>query len=196
MGSESSPDRMKELWQGQQTEGARMSVEQIRMSAGKFQRTIGWRNVREYVAALAVTIFFAYDFVRTDDVLARIGFGLLIAGTAWVVWQLHAQGSAKRVPEDAALSSFIEFQRRELMRQRDLLRGVWRWYLGPLIPGLVVLIASFGRTNAHQVKHPELIIVTYSILVAAVFLGIAKLNERGARRLQQQIDRLDELSRD
>lgn len=196
MGSESSPDRVQELWQSQQTEGARMSVEQIRMSAGKFQRTVGWRNVREYVAALAVTIFFAYDFARTDDRLARIGFGLLIAGTAWVVWQLHIQGSARRLPEDAALSSFIDFQRRELMRQRDLLGGVWRWYLGPLIPGLVVLIASFGRTNAHQVRHPELIIVIYSILVAALFIGIAKLNERAARRLQQQIDRLDELSRD
>jgi hypothetical protein len=196
MGSESSPERMKELWQSQQTEGARMSVEQIRMSAGKFQRTVGWRNVREYVAAFAVSVFFAYQFVRTDDTLARIGFGLAIAGMAYMAWHLHAMGSSGRLPRDARMSSFIDFQRRELMRQRDLLRGVWRWYLGPLIPGLVVLMVGFGRANAHRLKHPELIIVAYSILVAALFIGIAKLNERAARRLQQQIERLDELSRD
>ncbi len=196
MGNESSPNRLKELWQSQKTEGVPMSVEQIRMSAGKFQRKVGRRNVREYVAALVVTVFFAYDFVRADDLLVRIGFALVIAGTAFVVWQLHAQGSARKLPEDAVLTSFIDFQRRELIRQRDLLRSVWRWYLGPLIPGLVVLIASFGRANPGHLKHPGLMVAIYAIAVGAVFVGIAKLNGRAARRLQRQIDRLDELSRD
>ena len=37
-----------------------MSVEQIQASAGSFQRRIQWRNAREYVAAIAVVVFFGW----------------------------------------------------------------------------------------------------------------------------------------
>lgn len=58
MSDESSQDRrVKELWQSQPTEGVRMSVEQIQASAGKFQRKIQFRNIREYVAAVTVLVF-------------------------------------------------------------------------------------------------------------------------------------------
>jgi len=195
MNGESSNDReMRELWQSQKTEGVRMSVEQIRLSAGKFQRRIEWRNAREYAAALVVVAFFGFQFIRTGDALTRLGFGLIIAGVCYVIWQLHARGSGRPLPEDMGLASSIEFQRHELKRQRDLLRSVWNWYLGPVIPGLAVLIAAFARTNPGHLKHFELILTTYVLVIAGAFVGIAKLNERAARRLQRRIDELDDLS--
>jgi len=197
MNSESPQDRrMRELWQGQQAEGVRMSIDQIRASATKFQRRIGSRNMREYVAAAAVAIFFGFELLRTGDPLTRIGFALIIAGVLYMVWQLHSKGSARPLPEDAGLASCTEFQRRELERQRELVSSVWRWYLGPMIPGLAVLIAAFSRTNSGRLTHPGLIIALYSILVAAVFVFVAKLNGRAARELQRRIDELDELSRE
>lgn len=197
MNSESPQDRhMRELWQGQQAEGVRMSVDQIRASAGTFQRRIGSRNMREYVAAAAVAIFFGFQLQRTGDLLTRIGFALIVAGMLYMAWQLHSKGSGRPLPEDAGLASCAEFQRRELKRQRELVSGVWRWYLGPMIPGLVVLIAAFSRTNSRHLTHRGLIVVLYSILVAAVFVFVAKLNGRAARKLQRRIDELDELSRE
>jgi hypothetical protein len=196
MSDESSQDRhMKELWQGQPTEGVRMSIEQVQASAGSFQRKIQWRNAREYVAAFVVVVFFGFQFVRTGDLGARMGFGLLIAGMCYMVWQLHSRGSWRAVPKDAALSSCIEFKRRELERQRDLLSHIWSWYLGPLIPGLAVLIVDFAFASQGRVRHNGLLVAAYSLFVAGIFIGIAKLNSRAASTLQKQIDELDEAGR-
>ena len=185
----------KDVWQGQAVEGGHVSIAQIRANAGKFQRKIQWRNMREYVAALAVVIFFGFQFSRTDDALIRAGFGLTIVGMVYVVWQLHARGSAKALPEDAGLSSGIEFQRRELERQRDLVSSVWRWYLGPMIPGLAVLVYAMGRSNPGHLPHPELITALCAAVIGAVFAVVAWLNRLAARRLQQMIDQLAELGR-
>ena len=173
-----------------------MSVEQIQASAGSFQRRIQGRNAREYVAAIAVVVFFGWEFSRTPDLLSRIGFGLMIAGMFYMVWMLLSQGSGRHLPEDAGRSSFIEFQRGELVRQRDLLSSVWRWYLGPLIPGLPVLLAtSFNHAIRAGHAFPVVVIALVAAFVAAVFAGIARLNGRAARKLQWQIDELDEAGR-
>lgn len=193
MSDESSQDdRMKELWQSQKTEGVRMSIEQVQASAGKMQRKIEFRNAREYAAAFLVVVFFGYEFTRTADLLVRAGFALTIAGMSYLVWQLRTRGSWRPLPRDAGLSSCIEFKRRELQRQRDLLSSVWRWYLGPLIPGMAVLIVAFWRANPGHLSHMGLIAAIYAAVVAGMFLGIARLNKRVARRLQQQIDKLED----
>ena len=173
-----------------------MSVEQIQASAGSFQRRIQGRNAREYVAAIAVVVFFGWEFSRTPDLLARIGFGLMIAGMFYMVWALLSRGSGRPLPEDAGRASFIEFQRGELARQRDLLRSVWRWYLGPLIPGLAVLLAtSFNHAIQAGRAFPVVFVALFAVLVAAVFFGISRLNGRAALKLQCQIDELDEAGR-
>jgi hypothetical protein len=196
MSDESSQDRfMKELWQGQPTEGVRMSIEQVQASAGSFQRKIQWRNAREYVAAAAVVVFFGFQFVRTGDLVARMGFGLLIAGMCYMVWHLHFNGAWRPLPADAGLSSCIEFKRRELERQRDLLSHVWSWYLGPLIPGLAVLIVDFAFASQGRIKHGGLFVAAYSLFVAGIFIGIAKLNSHAARKLQKRIDELEDAGR-
>jgi len=173
-----------------------MSVEQIQASAGSFQRRIQWRNAREYVAAIAVVVFFGWEFSRTPDLLARIGFGLMIAGMFYMVWALLSRGSGRALPEDAGRSSFIEFRRSELVRQRDLLSSVWRWYLGPLIPGMAVLLAmSFNHAIRGGHTFPVVFVALFAVFIAAVFAGIARLNGRAARKLQRQIDELDEAGR-
>ena|SRR5579872_85040 len=197
MSDESPQDRrMKELWQSQPTEGVRMSIDQIRLSAGTFQRKIHWRNVREYVTAVALVVFFSFEFWRAGDLVVRVGFGLLILGTSYLIWHLLSKGSWGPLPEEMGLSSCVEFQRRQLEQQRDLLTSVWRWYLGPLIPGMVVLLFAFGRANPGHLKHPAFVVVPEAIFFAAVAVAIAMLNGRAARRLQRQIDELDQGTRE
>jgi hypothetical protein len=193
--NESPEDRqVMELWQNQETEGVRMSVEQVRLEAGRFQRKIKARNLREYVVALMVMVFFGFELSRTTQVLVRVGFGLLMAGMAYLVWYMLSKGSPGAADEKAGLSSWIEFQRRELVRQRDLLRSVWRWYLGPLVPGLVVLLAAFLRVSRSNLAIPVFMVTVYVLAVGAVFFGIGRLNARGAQKLQRQIDELDKQS--
>lgn len=196
MNNESPEDRqVMELWQNQETEGVRMSVEQVRLEAGRFQRKIQSRNLREYVAALMVVVFFGFEFSRAKHLLLRVGFGLLMAGTAYVMWHLLSKGSPGEADESAGLSGWIEFRRRELVRQRDLLRSIWRWYLGPLVPGMVVVIAGV-LSHAGRSHGGHLGLVAADVLfIAAVFFAVGKLNARGAEKLQRQIEELDEQGR-
>jgi len=154
MTNESPPnDHLKRVWQNQPSEGMHMSVDEIRHRAGKFQKTIYWRNAREYAAGLAVVVFFGFEFWRTSDALARVAFGLMIAGMLYLIWHLHRRGSAQSLPRGMGLASGIEFYRRELERQRDLVGNVWSWYLGPLIPGLVGLTGALARANGGHLRH-------------------------------------------
>ncbi len=193
MNDESPQDRrMRELWQDQKTEGVSMSVAEVQASAGKFQRRIRSRNAREYVAAAVVVAFFGFEFWRAGDVLVRTGFALLIAGLVYVVGQLHAKGSSKTIPKDAGLSSYVEFQRRELGRQRDALSSVWSWYLAPLVPGMAVLLTAFGLANPGHSPHIWLVVGIEVLVMGAMCFWIAKLNSAAARKLQKQIDDLEE----
>ena len=197
MTDESSQDRrIKDLWQSQPTEGIKMSIDQIRMSAGKFQRRIRYRNVREYIAAIAVLGFSSFEFWRAGDLLVRIGFVLIAAGTFYVVWHMLSKGSAQPLPEEAGLSSCIDFQCLQLEQQRDLLSSVWLWYMGPLVPGMAVLLFAFGRANPGHLKHPALVVAPEAIFFIAVFVAGVMLNSGAARKLQRQIDELREAARE
>ena len=50
-------DDPRNLWQTQEVEEMRISVEELRAKAAKFNGRIRWRNVREYVAALIVIVW-------------------------------------------------------------------------------------------------------------------------------------------
>ena len=39
-------------------------------------------------------------FVKNHDPLARLGFGLTVAATCWIVYNLHRRGSAKALPSE------------------------------------------------------------------------------------------------
>lgn len=196
--SDESPQerRVKELWQSQPTEGVHMSIDQIRLSAGKFERRIRGRNTREYATAIGLVVFFSFELWRAGDLLVRIGFGLIIAGLSYLIWHLLSKGTWRALPEDAGLSSCVEFQRRQLAQQRDLLASVWRWYLGPLIPGMAVLLFAFGRANPGHLTHPALVVVPEGMFFVAISVAIATVNGRAARRLQRQIDELEQGGRE
>jgi hypothetical protein len=183
-------ESLQELWQGQKSEGTRMSVEEVRLRAGKLEGKIYWRNAREYAASLAVVAYFAYELTKGPDALTGTGFVLIIAGMLVLMWQLHRKGSSRTLPAETGLASGVEFYKRELERQRDLVQHVWQWYLGPLVPGLVVVMVAMARANPHHLPHNGWIVAGYALVVAAGFVWVWKLNTRAARRLQQCINEL------
>ena len=178
-------DNLRSLWQNQSTEPIHMSLEEIRQKAERFQKRVRNRNLREYVAAAFVIVGFGYFMWLRPA--TRLGGGLLLAATVYVLYHLHARGSAKAVPESLALGTCLEFHRRELERQRDLLRDVWRWYLLPFVPGLLAFVAPA------LMRHPEqwTRALPVMLLWPAMFYAIWRLNKRAADKLQSQIDELD-----
>jgi hypothetical protein len=121
---------------------------------------------------------------NSDDLLIRIGDVLAAAGIAFVVYYLHTRSW---IPAAAGDQACLEFYRSELVRQRDLLRGVWWWYLLPFVPGMLVI--TIGRVAAEPALAPGAAIGT--LIALLLFLGIGKLNDLAAKKIQQDIDALD-----
>lgn len=197
MTNESPSNDMKNLWQSQPTEPPSMRPEELRGKMNKFDRRIFWRNLREYAAGVLVIAIFGYYEWNFRALLVRLGSGLIIAGTLYVIYQLHRRASTRPAPADLGSSTCIEFHRKSLERQRDALRTVWSWYLLPLVPGLSVLF--IGSIASQRAAHPghlgQLVIniLASQGIIPAVFFAVWKLNRRGAERLQTQIDELDAL---
>jgi hypothetical protein len=181
----------KSLWQCQNVENTPMSLEQVREKARNYQRGIRLRNGVEYAAIAATSLFFAWTVFRIPLAGMRVGAALCILGGCYVAWQIHRRARSRVAPADLALTNCVEFHRGELVRQRDYLRGIWRWYLGPFVPGLAWLIAAAGAANPGRLPQVWPFLAGYALAIALAFFLIARLNLNAAGRLQKRIEELD-----
>lgn len=174
-----------------------MSVEEVRVRAGRIHSIVSRRNFREYLVGAILIVFFAVMTLVVPYPLSKIGCAMIAAGIAFVMWRLHGSARAGTVSEAAATGNWAQFYRDELVRQRDALRGVWRWYLGPLIPGMVVYWLSIGVRSIGTSSGVFEWIVAVAGLAATVFvfMRIAAANEQAAKGLQAEIELLDRSSR-
>ena len=177
----------RRAWQSQSATLPSLSPGDLRDQAVALQRRIARRNLREYLGGAVVVPAFSIYAWYFQDWAIRLGALLVILGTLLVMWQIHVRAAARALPGDFGCTG-LRFQRGELCRQRDALRGVWRWYLGPLVPGLVVFMWGVQGGLAGPVVLPaDLMMVTASSL-------IIWLNRRAAASLQRRIDALDALA--
>jgi hypothetical protein len=186
MPNEPLPDDIRKVWQNQPLENTPMPLEEIRRKARQFEKRIQHRNLREYIAGGAgIVIFTVYLFIFKSATV-RAGSALMIAAMLCVLYQIYKRASPGTLPADLALTASLEFHRRELVRQRDLLRSVWLWYIAPFIPGIVV----FG-TGANPAHGPGSWLNAMPFL--SVFGVIIWLNYRAAKRLDRQIVEIESL---
>jgi hypothetical protein len=194
-------DELRELWQSQKANESKMSLEEIREKARIFEKMIRRRNLIEYAGGVIVSVSFAKQIFQPTppNFMTRIGAGLTVLATIYVVSMLHRRGSVKNVPDAMARTSFIEFYRRSLERQRDLLRDAWRWYLLPFVPGLVAMFVSFGMRdglwlNPEPAPNPlreGFSLILFAAVLIVFFFVVAAVNKRSAKRLQAKIDALE-----
>jgi len=171
-----------------------MSIADVHVRAERFQSRIRSRNLIEYVAAAFVIGVFGWMTVIVPEPSVQAGAVLIILGALYVCWQLHKLGrAASRSEMNAAASSWADFHRNELTRQRDALRSVWRWYLAPFLPGVLVFLGAVAFTTATHTPLPERLGLFFGGvgLTAVLFVAIALLNAVAARRLDAELAALD-----
>ena len=186
MPNEPLPEDIRNIWQDQPVENTPMPLEEIRRKARRFEKRIKSRNLREYAGAAIGIAAYTFYFFKFDSPVIRAGCVLVVAGVLYVVVQLYKRASPGTLPADLAFTASLEFHRRELVRQRDLLRSVWRWYITPIVPGLIVFSAGI---LPHRVAG-----MVGSVLVFLAFFGfVVWLNQRAAVRLDRQIAEIESL---
>lgn len=122
-----------------------------------------------------------------QNIGVRAGSLLVVAGTLYVIRHLSRHGATRPMPADLGTADCLTFHRAELARQRDLLSGVWRWYLLPFVPGVTLIVI------ARALERPERPAMALGVAAAMVafFTFVWWLNQRVARRIQRRIDALD-----
>lgn len=167
-----------------------MSLTDIHERASRFQTRVHWRNAIEYGAAAIVVFAFTGIAIVTPDWGIRAAAALISAGVAYICWKLATIAGAATKADGV---NWADFHRAELVRQRDATASVWRWYLGPLLPGMVAFLLASAASSTEDI--PLIARIGFFALgvawVSAVFFGIAHINKRTSRKLQEEIDKLD-----
>ena len=185
---------IRNVWQSQQPEGGQMSLRDIRGKAGTFYRRIWRRNFLEYVGIVLVILMVGFNFTQLPSLAVQIGSVLEIAGVLYVGYQLHKRASARTLPDECDFDCCVDFHRKELEHQRDALRSVWWWYLGPMMPGIAVVIIG-GAFSRKPQGMPQWIGLAVALAIwILVFIGVGKLNGLAAKQLQKQIDELNDMT--
>jgi len=174
-------DEMQRLWKSQSVAPAPIDVVRIRARARKLHAQSRARNRRETIMALGSAVFFAWFAFQVRDPLEVTAYVLLIAAMLYVTWHLWRHGRSRPMPQDYGLQGAFGFYVGELTRQRDLLQGVMRWYLAPMIPGWATVVFLVARQGAWLA----------ATLVAAIFAGafwlVWWINRCEAARLNRDI---------
>lgn len=183
---------LRTLWRDQPAEHDPMTLAQIHQQAETFERKVRRRNLRDYVGTALVILFFAPLLFAHSSWMMQAGAAMIIVAALTAARHLHKVASARVVPDVGA--TIVDFRREELIRQRDALRSIGRWYLAPFLPGLVLLMAGRwfqSHVPGRSIEADHLAILAASAFAAIVFGVVWALNQRGARRLQKQIDALE-----
>lgn len=174
-----------------------MSLAEVHSRAERFQKRIRWRNAIEYFAAAMVAAAFGWMAFAVPLPMVQAGAILIVAGTLYVCWKLNQLGRAASKAELDQAASLSDFHRAELMRQRAALSTVWRWYLGPFVPGVLVFLA--GVAFAPELDAPLStklgVFISGAAFVAAVFAAVGWLNMRAVDQLDKEIAAIDRARR-
>lgn len=184
-------DPVIQLWASQPVTPVAIDTSDMAARADRLASRIRCRDAIEYAASAMVVVAFGWIGYAFDDALFRIACTAIIFGTLIVIRNLWV----RRVRSDPALlgqASHIHY-RAELVRQRDSLASVWRWYLGPFVPGLLLFQFAIWRLTAPATGPMAATIglLPTALPIFAIFIGIHWLNRIAARRMTRLIEALD-----
>jgi hypothetical protein len=172
-----------------------MSISDLTARSHRFQSRIKRRNLTEYLAAIIVIVAFGWIAMAAPVWPIRIGAILIISAAVYISWKLHQIGSAEAAPHAPSAETLANHHRDELVRQRDALKSVWRWYLLPFVPGMTVFSIGTALESAAASGAPVWVTLAMSSvslgIMAAVFYAIYALNAHAANKLDAEIDALE-----
>lgn len=175
-------ERLRARWTDQTVEAPVFSPEALAAASEALKRNVRNRNRREYAAVVVVVgVFTAYAWFLADPWM-RAGSVWTVFAALWVGAVLRARGTP--LERDAAADGKA-WLIAELERERDLLASVWRWYLGPFIPGLILFFVG-------PALRVETVVVGVALAgmvagVVAVLAYVGRLNQRAAAEIERTL---------
>jgi hypothetical protein len=184
----------QQVWLAQATEAPRISLEYIRHQASSLERGTRRRTTfNDILFVLAGALVVGFVWAAPNVYLAR---PLMAAAVVYYLlfliyctYRLHRHTAAQANTADAGVLDTLRFHRRQLERQRDFRRGVWRWTGLGMLPGLAMQVASMIIDSLPWTG------IAFLVGSCALAVGVQYITgEVRARRSQREIDALDSLA--
>lgn len=146
---------------------------------------------------LAAGLFYAFgmkEFAPLRQVLQPL-FALALAWSLAGLYLLNRGMWSAVMPGDAGLSTGLEFGRREIERQRDLLRRVLLWSFGPVLLAIATLILALAMVGTKDRGiFPNGL--PFLILIIVWIVGYFIVRLRDQRELQRAVDELNNIEKE
>jgi len=195
MRNDSSGNNPRTIWQNQPVAPSAMTLEAIRRKARKLHAKTRRELIGTIAAPLAVIVFSGLGAAIFDDPRQRTVFMLALAWAVAGQFFLHRGMWTATLPGDAALTTGLEFYRREIERRSDLFRRVLRWSFGPLvlaIGALLLPIVTGGAAERGAYRN----MIPFLTLLAVWLGGFFIVRVRQQRQLQREIEELNDIERE
>lgn len=192
MSDDRNTQHIRTAWQTQSKEDDMVALDEIRKKAVKFRKKLQWRIWIEYVGVVVAVFVLGGLALHFGGTLYVLGCAMIIAGALFGVSYLRKHGSPLPAPEGATLAEYVAYHRAELTRQRDLWRSAPLWYVGPIIPGLVLFLA--GAMENGMIDLERMALSTRFAVVGLSLAGALGWTFFAAHKLQRQLNVLDEVN--
>ena len=173
------------MWLEQPLEETRMSITEVQSRARELENQVWLRNGIEYMVIMILVAVHGTMAFAAANHIERAGRALIAAAALYVGWQLHRRGSVARMPSSLGTTSCVEFYRAQLVRQRELFRDAWTWYLLPFVPGAALVLLGSRLQGA-----PLSLVIGALAFVVTVFVAVTMAHRQAARKVQAKLDEL------
>lgn len=170
-----------------------MTLEKIRQKVRELHAKTR-RQLLGNFAALPIVVAFCGFGIKQFPALQPL-FAFSIAWSLAGVYFLNRGMWSAAMPGDAALSTGLEFYRREIERRRYLFRRVLLWSFGPVllaIGAFILAIVKIGLRDRGIFQNAMPFMALAVIWIAAYFV----IRMREQRELQREIDDLNDIERE
>lgn len=158
--------------------------------ARSFDRSIRWRNYREYAACGLVGSLFGYWATRAPGVAESTAMILLAMGALIAAIQIMRLGTPTRPRAEDTADAVLHDWRAELERQARLLEGVRLNYLAPFVPGFVLLALAPLIDGTTPFTGGLVLAALMTSIFGFVLWFVDRLNRRAAAQLRAVIAEL------
>jgi hypothetical protein len=178
------------IWQNQPTEPSVMTLDNIRKKVRELHAKTRRQLLGNFAVPLIIVAFYAFGIRHFPGLQPFFAFAI-----AWSLAGLYVLNRgmwSAAMPGDAALSTGLEFYRREIERRRYLIHRVLLWSFGPVLLAIgtfIVVLAKIGGGDKGIFPNAMPFMILVVIWIAAYFV----IRMREQRELQREIDDLNEI---
>ncbi len=186
----------KSIWQNQPTENRNMTLKLIQLRSRELRARTRKKLLGTIAGPATAGAFYAFALWQ----FRAIEPGLHLPFAAAVAWSLAGLAVLNRgmwsagEPGELGISNGLQFCRREIERQRDLVRRILLWSFAPVL----LAISGFVLTLAVRVGEQGLTPrgLPFLVLVAVWIVAYFVIRFREQQDLQRELKELGEVERE